>query len=275
MTIFKIYDKVFVVSKTKPYLERGIMEIDSDPAVAHILAKLSATPVVEGFEPVVIVQHGGKLKTGMQRAFSYVAGSGTMVNSGRGMHCVMTAEHIFSRGRKQNHTHPCYGIRVLREDSEFLSRHLVAANPFFRGAPGIVDIAACMVSTTWTEAIEPFSNYQPGGGEVEKRTTNFNICVGPEDKRTIKSLVSGEGARLLAMVKIPGTKLHYYVVDYQSISGESGTGFVGSDKSLYVLKGSVVEGVEDFNLKFKQLGVIQEDCQDYSIVAGGLSINAR
>lgn len=207
------------------------MSEQPDP-VKYIEAKLLPNPLSETLIPVLIFQYdGGQLSAGangLQKVFSYLSGSGTMVRLSNGRYCIMTTEHLFSVHHPHNRTCHNFIVRVLREKEDVITRDLISASPFFAGRPGLVDLAVCEVSETGrTQKIVPFSQYHCGDSGIEGGKETFNICEGNPEDLTIRSLVSGESAKLLCMKEVPNTNgLRYYVVDCDSIPGESGTGFV-------------------------------------------------
>jgi hypothetical protein len=266
-----------VLDDSKGIKTEALPRVEEDTSMEYILCKLSPNPVAEGFYPVVIMQYDGT-NTGIDRVEKIivaVAGSGTMVKLSDREYCVVTSEHIFSTHKGLNFTCPSYVVKVLREKGDIITRTLVDAKPFFTGKTGLVDVAVCMVSSHSTGRVPPFSPYQGGGGEPEQHK-NPRLCEGKAEDLVIRSLVSGEEARLLLTEEIPNTGMRLYIVDYESIPGESGTGFVDRQGNLFVLKGGLdSDSVGNINKELRAKGRIDRDKRGYSTVVGSFSIKPK
>ena len=264
---------VFLVAVTIWELSRPAKN-DQDPALAFIESKVSARPVYEGLTPVLIFQYNDTRVVTIgnaERIDSFLAGSGTLVKLSSGKSYVITAEHIFTTYKKGNYEDPKYAVKELQSKSKFAMGSLVSANPFFIGKTGFVDIAVCEVGSDRNISIKPFSSYQGADGTSENHPEH-NLCVGDPKDKVLWSLVSGQEVRLLCMEKIPNVRdFYYYIINYKSVAGESGEGFVDRFGRLYILKGTINE-VGSVNKELRKMGVIDKDNDGYSIVIGSITI---
>ena len=258
----------------KWYGEEAVQK-DEDPALVFINSKVTTKPVYEGLTPVVIFQYNDEhvVATGdAERIDSFLAGSGTMVKLSNGKNYVITSEHIFTTQKKGNYESPKYAVKELQTKSNFATGSLVSAKPLFAGKTGMIDIAVCEVGSDRSVSIKPFSSFQSADGKGENYPEHHLVNGDPKDK-VLRSLVSGKEVHLLCMENIPGVKdFHYYVIDYKSMPGESGEGFVDRFGHLYVLKGTIQE-VDSVNRELRKMGVIDKDSDGYAIVIGSITIN--
>lgn len=75
------------------------------------------------------------------------------------------------------------------------------------------------------------------GEKTERAKIEFTDEVNP---KMLKSLVSGKNIKTLGKASIyKNDEIEYLVIDYSSIKGESGTGFIDEKNNLYVLKGTI------------------------------------
>ncbi len=75
------------------------------------------------------------------------------------------------------------------------------------------------------------------GEKTERAKIELTEEVAP---KMLKSLVSGKNIKTLGKASIyKNDEIEYLIIDYSSIKGESGTGFVDEENNLYVLKGTI------------------------------------
>jgi hypothetical protein len=251
-----------------------------DYTVEYILAKVTPTPVCQDKVPVLIFRYSddnivSRQANGMEKIQCALAGSGTMVKMQNGEYQIITAEHVFSVHGPAGYQAQKYMVQVLREGGNVVTRNLADARPSL-GKPGLADVAECKVSLGNKDKIAPFSPFFGHDDGVETYT-EYTLCIGKPEDKVVRSLVSGETATLLCMDEIPGTGgMQLFLVDYDSIPGESGTGFVDRYGNLFVLKSSLdkgANGVEITNKKLREIGVISEDKKGFSYLTGFFKIN--
>lgn len=101
------------------------------------------------------------------------------------------------------------------------------------------DVITCQPGEV--RSIEPF---QDPGEVVSGKTTTFDSYREYSEKISVKSTVTGESFNILGEAKIIGGPW-FYVLDYASFQGESGTVFVAdNNKTLYILSQSVLTNPE-------------------------------
>jgi len=243
---------------------KTVEKAETDPALKYILNKLSSKVVVEGFIPIAIMRYSDDksvAQVGDKEVAASFAGSGTMVCLSEGNYCLVTCEHIYITPKDSNIESFMYGVRDLRDKGGVIDKGVVAVKPFLvSGGTSVMDIAFCRVELGAVRAIRPFSHRPSESYEVNIQAV---VCKGKPEDLTVRSVVSGEKAKLLLEEKISGTDNQYlYVTDYKSIPGESGTGFVDNKGRLFVLSSSIEGGSLDKLLR--DIGVIDKDKESYS-----------
>ena len=263
--------------KQVPLDNKNLLEEEVN-TLEYIKAKLSPEPISDVFQPVVIFQYNDNevaKRGGVEKVHCYLAGSGTLVRLSDGSYRVVTAEHLFSVHREANLACPKYMVMVLREKNAAISRDIVEAKPFFQDKPGVVDVAVCAIESGMSTKITPFSPFH--SGDVQTRSTiQHRLLEGKPEDLVVRSLVSGQEATLFCTIEIPGAcNINYCLIDYHSVPGESGTGFVDRKGRLYVLKGTIVYGAVALNEQLKKLGAITSDRKAYSLVAGAFALKTK
>lgn len=184
-----------------------------------ILSRLSAMPVHPYFRPVHLFLGDD---TWM--------GSGTLsLNPLRQHSVVVTASHIFSVSRLPDFMY----YRVLQPYSaeRFPLASAIggvgdASQPSFE-----TDIAVCTPGPP--ARVGCFSNHLGGRWPTGKRFAAY-----PQREGAAVSVVTGEEVPVLGFLR-PERGPTYYVLQYQSCPGESGTGFVKSEHELFVLSSGI------------------------------------
>lgn len=99
---------------------------------------------------------------------------------------------------------------------------------------------------------------QAPGEVISEKTTTFDFYKKYNRKLNVRSTVTGASFNLIGEAKVAGGPL-FYVIDYASFRGESGTIFVAdNNKTLYILSQSTLlnqELRETYGLDEKQSGI--------------------
>ena len=192
-----------------------------DPTVRIILGKASRNPVSSRFTPVLIF----RLEKG-NRDLGHFAGSGSRF-MGRNGEQIVTSEHLFPHGSGEQ----LYAYRPLRSGNDVvygIEKVMNTGSAVSRGM--MADVI--MLKTGDAKPIFGFSVH------THENTTSKAVVSSFTKAPYLKSLVTGEEVRMLGKTTDPlETKAGYLLIDYDSIDGESGTGFVDKDDNIYVLKG--------------------------------------
>lgn len=191
-----------------------------------IARKVSSAPIKSKFTPVFVYRSLG----GDSGVF---AGSGSMYIGSQGEQ-IVTTEHFFLKelrdqifvGRK---------LRPLEAVASHGVEKILHRGRELTGVPGQVpDII--VLKTGGAHPIRCFS-------DLTLKSTNehlvFSRIVSPY---ALTSLISGKRVRVIGSATYDeGRGVTYKVIEYESISGESGSGYVDANDDLYVLKASLRE----------------------------------
>lgn len=150
-------------------------------------------------------------------------GVGTLYLNSTQREIIVTAGHLFQQDGQEY----LWSFRRLYPLANW--REPIASAAFVPGAEKL-DIAFC-VSGPLTP-IRGFCPFRIGDLEM----SNFTCHVLPKSFE-LRSLVSGKATTCGG--KVVQGPVSYAVVPWNSLPGESGTGFVNKDGNLFVLKGSV------------------------------------
>ncbi len=187
-----------------------------------ILGKLSSKQLKSKFTPVLIYRS----LDGKNAAF---AGSGSLFVGSQGEQ-IITSEHLFSKSFGTQ----IFAYRKIRPFEEIVTHAVEKVLYSGQGIDGSNQQAAdaIILKTGNAKPIVCFSSHE----HVENRHT---AGITPF-KKTIEvtSLLTGEKVRVIGRANDSGdTGVNYALLDYPSIEGESGEGFVDENDNLYVLKG--------------------------------------
>lgn len=194
--------------------------------VGYILSKVPKKPVNSRFTPVIIHRYDGK---------DYkMVGSGSVFNNHQGNTLIVTAEHVLSS--KEENSFYAYQTIMNGSDEKYY-----AIESFEYDGNQITSEPAdvALLKPGQLEKIENITD-----GRYDKGNDGINSHCIPEYKEgmgSLISLVSGKSINILgtALNLDEGKKdVRYIIVDYNSIKGESGSGFVDQNDNIYVLKGS-------------------------------------
>lgn len=229
-------------------------EVDSHEI---ILKKLSPEPVKSKFTPVLLYR-----TTNPEEEWAQFAGSGTLYQ-GREGEQILTSEHLFSKEYGITY----FGWRKLRPFDTEVTRGVesilhtgskIASDPTLH--PDVILLKAGQEA----KEIECFSSLTHL--EPEQKMMIHNL----RNKKPLilTSLVSGEKVRIIGLINLnKRDKTTYNLIDYESIEGESGTGFVDEKDRIYVLKGNPHDlPLESREILKKHLG----DFKGISLVYGPL-----
>lgn len=176
----------------------------------------SYEPIKSKFIPVLIY------KKRLNMEFSFTC-NGTIVRDGKDL-VVITAEHLFSK-KDPAFLYMCrdlFSTRNWNIESVINTGHEITGKP--------ADIVTLKVGSS--KEIKGYSIHL--GKQFWIRTRFF------KDESLLTSLVTGQKIKVLGIAT--GLKkdsgVDYYIIDYASQEGESGTGFVDINDNLYILKGS-------------------------------------
>jgi hypothetical protein len=213
-----------------------------DP-IRIILGKSSRNPVQSRFDPVLIF----RLDRG-ERDAGHFAGSGSRF-MGKSGEQIVTSEHLFSHGSGEQ----MYAYQPLRSGNNMVYgiEKVMNTGKEIGGGTGMADVI--LLKTGDAKPILGFSVHTLKTTTVSTMLTSFTKAP------FLRSLVTGEEVRMLGKTTDPlGVNVDYMLIDYPSIDGESGTGFVDKDDNIYVLKGQPVDySPKDFSIfgKFKGIAL--------------------
>lgn len=187
-----------------------------------ILEKAKGPPVKSQFEPVLLYRSSDNVK------FIFT-GCGSLYIGSNGQQ-VVTAEHLFLKdyGTQQFIWRKTKSLDETGIIESVMHRSSEVANAI-NGAGDIV-----ILKTGDLKPIVCFSN-EPAGGvtdhmEVEIQALSVRMMA--------TSLTSGQQVRILGRsMRVDGQGSAYMLLEYDSVTGESGSGFVDAEDNLYVLKG--------------------------------------
>ena len=220
------------------------------PIVAedYIVAKTTKQQVSAQWTPVMLYALSEDQTKGRH------LGCGTFCVGSEG-EIVITSEHLFpiSKGTQ------CVAFRKLRpfesDITHSIHKVLLKGNDL---APGTnPDVVVLGVGD-----IQPIQFYSH---QLEEWSESQALSV-LDDPIMLTSLISGEKVRLVGLAESTIDRgVSYGVIEYGSIRGESGTGFVDAEGNLFVLKGGAKPDVDPTNGKINVKGGI-------SFVYGPISV---
>jgi hypothetical protein len=193
-----------------------------------ILAKRTNSRISPRFTPVLIYQ---SYEEGMGRGMGFVA-VGTLF-AGKSGARVVTVDHLFPKK---------LGIRMFA----FLKLQPLEKS-LSNGIQGVLGKGSDLAPPGQTPDIaileagevKPIRGYSDRTNDPE--AAFLTITGFKPSSRTLTSLVSGEKVLPVGIARSPQDGgVTYYVVEYGSVPGESGTGFVDDEDRLYVLKGELM-----------------------------------
>lgn len=209
------------------------------PIVAedYIVAKTTQRQVSSKLTPVMLYL------ISKDRKVAQHLGCGTLYTGAQGEQ-VVTCEHLFPIARGTNDVafrklRPLekditHGIEKILQKGEDLST---------TGKPDVVVLGVGDVQPI------QFYSHQP---QVWDETQKLTIY---DDPITLTSLISGEKVRLVGFAdSVLDQGVAYGVIEYRSIPGESGTGFIDDDGNLYVLKANVQTETDPTNGRINVMG---------------------
>ena len=232
-------------------MNRPAKEVNIEPI---ILKKLSHESVESRFTPVFIYRVD-------ENVGGFFSGSGSLFIGSNGEQ-IVTAEHLF----RKEFGKTMFAFRKLRPFENEITHSIqkilhkgeeLAMNP--GDEPDIV-----ILRTGNPELLECYSDLKIG--PTPKKMMGVNKL---KEKQKVRSLLTGEWVNLVGTTeRTPDSKSIYVLIEYASLPGESGSGFVDEDDNLYVLK--AIPGWPD-NIKAlmaKHLGTSKE----LSMVYGPLKL---
>ena len=187
---------------------------------ADILASAFSSAISAVWHPVLLYRN------------DCFVGMGTLYRNEIQEERIVTAGHLFQNDGQSylwsfRRLHPLAGYREE-----------IATAAFIPGAD-FLDMAFCVPGKQ--VLIRGFCPSHMGAFE----TSNFRCMLLPQPIE-IRSLVSGKAALWGGTVECG--LVMYAVIPWNSLPGDSGTGFVGVDGELFVLKGSVEIEPEDYSV---------------------------
>lgn len=189
----------------------------------YIVAKTTRDEISSQWTPVMLYV------VTKDRARGKHFGCGTFYTSTEG-ELVITCEHLFpvSEGVQD------VAFRKLRPFESDITHGIEKV--LWKGdaiAPGTKpDVVVLKVGD-----IQPIQFYSHQPIEVWSETQAFRLL---SDPIVLTSLISGEKVRLVGFAQSTMDQgVLYGVIEYHSLSGESGTGFVDDNGSLFILKGTL------------------------------------
>lgn len=216
----------------------------------YIHSKLTEEEVTDNYIPVAIYRWLG----GDQ---SVLCGIGSLTRGQKGPSYIVTAEHLISFEDQQ-----VFGYRILRPLEKSIDHGISCV--IRRGQdlaleegqrPDFVLLGigkSVRIQCTKRVKIDGVSN-----GEVSIFEEPFEL----------RSIVSGEVVRALGTSTVAeDNHAEYTIIDYESVHGESGTGFVDESGQLFVLKGKVLIAEEHMKIFRDHCG----DVKGFALVFGPL-----
>ena len=207
-----------------------------------IINKLAKTEIKSKFTPVEIYH--------LSKNEAFFAGSGSLFVGSEGEQ-IITCEHLF----RKELGNPEFAFRKIRPLEQKITHGIHAI--LHKGvelsvrpsdSPDVV-----IVKTGDTKPIECYSDHTLFVKQDQAHIVKADKLV------KIKSLVSGESVRIVGILKsVHDSGTEYVILDYISIPGESGTGFVDENDHLYVLKGILGWTGEEKAQVEKLLGITHE-----------------
>lgn len=97
---------------------------------------------------------------------------------------------------------------------------------------GIEDVALCHISNQPTEI-----KLESDGIISADKPITSSFSIGPIDHREARSLITGNRYDIVGQM-VTDAGAPYFVMLYDSMNGESGSGFLGNDNVLYIVAGS-------------------------------------
>ena len=224
VTVAILIYTLFNTRLNAPSVQFGTKIVRPGDPLQIIKGKTSMVRVPSRFSPVLIFNIIG-------RGPGNFTGSGSLFIGSHGKQ-IATTEHLFPRSGGVG----AYGYQLLGATDNYMfgiEKVLYTGKEITGDATDLV-----ILSVGTPKLIQGFSVH-----DIEAHTGNVKVTAlkgAPE----LTSLVSGEKVRILGKAEDVVNKIEYFIVDYKSISGESGTGLVDRDDNLYVLKSSVASDLD-------------------------------
>lgn len=190
---------------------------------AYITSHITKTNVHPNLRPVLFLRG------------DTMSGYGTLVlnkSANTNYNYIVTASHLFSETEPGS---DYYDFVELKSTGPTQRNHIssVAVDIMKAGDNQeiIQDVAQCHIGEP--KLIQRTSKVRISG----VRSFDDKGAVGKTDQKTLTSLATGEKYSLIGQVNaIHGS---YWLMLYESMHGESGSGFWGDDSNLYILSGSM------------------------------------
>ena len=188
------------------------------------MSKLSKVPVKSRFSPVILYR-----TTDGQNGT--LAGSGSVFDSVNGEQ-IITCEHLLLK----QYGNAMFAWKKLRPVDTIVTRSISSilnrGNEILPEAQEVPDVV--ILKTGPVAFITCYSDQPESAFRAEQEVAPLLRT------KMLTSLVSGEKVKMIGIAKNYGEKtVPYFIIDYSSIGGESGTGFVDDEDNLYVLKGTL------------------------------------
>jgi len=227
LVVIAVVNVLLLIYLVNPVVNRranfGAAVAEVDEAISVITHKMSRERIESRFDPVLIYKLLGD-------EIGSFAGCGSLFYGSNGKQ-ILTVEHLFPASNGKH----VYAYRLLRSadvSGVYGIEEILHTGQEVAGGPSDVVI----LKTGIPRMITGFSihNLEP--------KYEVNHIMTPITNYWITSLVSGERVRVFAGVRTSKDQMgfDYVLLDYVSTPGESGTGFITDEDSIFVLKGHVV-----------------------------------
>lgn len=209
--------KALVVSKPWSH------HLSNPETEAYMVSKTTTNLVSSRFTPVLIYR--------ITTNGLFVTGSGVHVNGKNNGSQVFTAEHLFSADSMPGPV----GIRFTRPMEDYVSMfgdQVIFSNANFRG----MDIASMSLTTDHTNDIPNFCQMPERSKTMVGALTFFTKASGKKISR-LRSVATGEWHDVIATCsrtsdtnELPSIGINGFFIE-----GESGSGWIDEDESLYIM----------------------------------------
>ncbi len=195
---------------------------------SYLMRNVTTNDVLPGFTPVIIYRFSP------QTGDASVAGSGSMFTGSNGRQ-IVTSAHVFSV--ENNGPTNQYAIRRLRpREGHVMEFGIESIQSKDKNIPGYESVGTDVVLCSVGVSPRPVASFYENAREEAEKQMVFDVLP-LKEARHITSLVSGEKFPIVCIGKQKPGGLGYFIIIDATRQGESGTGFVGGDGNLYVLKG--------------------------------------
>jgi hypothetical protein len=195
---------------------------------SYIRAKVTQQTVMRGAYPALIYYK--TVDTGIE---GFLCSGTVFTDPARGLQ-IITAEHVFRKDMKANHTLEVKLLRGELNTAHCYINGIVRNSKDFNG----YDMVVCDISDTPTVPNQ-FSDYTH---EETGKSFYANVVILGKKLPTVRSIVSGETFPTIGYYRLgdesAGTNGAVFIIaDCHMESGESGTGFVDPNGGLWILHG--------------------------------------